>query len=131
MLPVALAFVNRGRWVAVCPFQCGGADIADSDRWVCRECLNGYSGGARPPQPIPLVWPAPADIAAIEAALIVRPLLARNWNLNESIGALLVENVEHGLYDPTTGAVLGDIGADQLRAPALLALAGARLELGA
>lgn len=126
MLPVALAFVNRGRWVAACPFQCGGADIAGADWFICRECLNAGSG-----QRIPLVWPAPEDISAIEAALIVRSLLAQNWNLNETIGALLVENVEHGLYDPTTGQVLGDIGADQLRAPALLALAGARMELGA
>jgi hypothetical protein len=125
--PIALAFVNRGRWLAVCPFQCGGADVADSDRFLCRECLN------RPVDhhPIPLVWPAPADVAAIEAALIPRPVVAQNWNLNETIGCLLAENVEHGLYDPTTGLVAGDIGADQMRAPAVLALAAARLELGA
>lgn len=126
MPPVALAFVNRGRWIAVCPFQCGGADVAGSDRWLCRECLN-----AGTLQALPLVWPAPADVVAIEAALVPRPVLAQNWNLNETIGALLAENVEHGLYDPTTGAVIGDIGADMARAPALLALARARLELGA
>lgn len=125
MPPVALAFVNRGRWVAVCPFQCGGADIAGADWFICRECLNAGTG-----RRIPLVWPAPEDIVAIEAALIPRPLLARNWALNETIGYLLVENVEHGLFDPTTGQVLGDIGADQMRAPALLALTGALLELG-
>ena len=129
MPPVALAFVNRGQWVAVCPFRCGSADIADSERWLCRVCLNAGSMA-----PVPLVWPAPEDIVAIEAALMVRPrdyqCAYLNWNLNENIGALLVENFEHGLYDPTTGQVLGDIGADQMRLPALLALAGARLELG-
>ncbi len=126
MPPVALAFVNRGRWVAVCPFQCGGADIADSEWFVCRGCLNAGSG-----RRIPLVWPAPEDMLAIEAALIPRPSLAQNWALNETIGWLLAENVEHGMFDPITGQIAGDIGADQLRAPALLALAHARLELAA
>lgn len=130
---MALAFVNRGRWVAACPFRCGGADIAEGDRFLCRLCLNAPVGQ----HPVPLVWPAVEDVRAIEAALAVRPtdfgLAAWNWNLDESIGYLLAENVEHGLFDPTTGAVAGDIGADQMRLPGLAALAlavGIRAELG-
>lgn len=114
----AFAYVNHGRWVADCPFGCGGAELALDDRFICRECLNAQASH----RPIPLVWPAPEDVSAIGAALGVRPPANRNWALNESIGALLVENVEHGLFDPQTGAVFGDIGADQSRAPFLLAL---------
>lgn len=124
-MPAAFAYVNHGRWVADCPFGCGGAELAMDDRFICRECRNAEARH----RPIPLVWPAPGDVDAITAVLVVRPILNRNWNLNESIGALLVENVEHGLFDSTTGAVAGDIGADQRRAPFLLSLK--RLELTA
>jgi hypothetical protein len=122
---IAIAFVSEGRWLAACPFRCGGAEVARTDWFVCRECANAANGGRR----IPLVWPAPEDVRAIEAALIVRPPLNRNWLPNESIGALLVENVMAGLYDRETGQVAGDIGADQMRVPALLAVA--QLELTA
>lgn len=111
----AFAYVNHGRWVADCPFGCGGAELAMDDRFTCRECYNA-AGGHRP---IPLVWPAPDDVRAIAAALDVRPVLNRNWNLDESIGALLAENAMHGLFDLETGAVYGDIGADQARVPFL------------
>lgn len=127
MRPLALAYVNRGRWLAACPFSCGGADVADRDWFICRACLNHRVDGHK----VPLVWPSGDDMRAIEAALVVRPLYAQNWEPNESIGALLFENVAHGLFDPTTGAVAGDIGAEQNRLPAIAALAGARLELGA
>ena len=121
----AVAYVNHGRWVADCPFGCGGAELAREEWFICRECLNYGHAGAR----LPLVWPDDEDIRAIEAALVVRPVLNRNWCPNESIGVLLAENVEHGLYDSITGQVYGDIGADQNRVPALAALR--RLELTA
>lgn len=114
----AFAYVNHGRWVADCPFGCGGAELAMDDRFICRECHNAQARH----RPIPLVWPSPEDASAIAAALSVRPLANQNWNLNESIGALLVENVEHGLFDRETGAVFGDIGAEHSRAPFLLSL---------
>lgn len=123
--PVALAFVNHGRWMARCPFRCGAADEVWQGWYICRACLNAAVDGQR----IPLVWPSPFDMAAIEAALAPRPVAFRNWDTTESIGYLLVENVEHGLVDPVTGAIDGDVGADQLRLPGYLALAGARLEL--
>lgn len=125
MQPVAVAFVNHGRWMARCPFACGAADEVWQPWFVCRLCLNVAVDGVR----IPLVWPCPEDMATIEAALAPRPVAARNWEPDESIGHLLCENVEHGLFDPVTGAIAGDIGADQLRLPGHLALARARLEL--
>ena len=121
MPPVALAYANRGRWVALCPFLCGGAHEARDESFLCALCQNGGTG-----RPIALVWPSPEDRKAIEQALAVRPVIAQNWNIDENIWYLLVENVEHGLFDPTTGAVTGDIGADQMRAPALAALSAHR-----
>lgn len=121
MLPVALAYVNRARWVALCPFLCGGAHIAEGDTFLCSLCENGGTGRA-----VSLVWPSAEDRKAIEQALAHRPPIARNWNVNETIGLLLAENVEHGMFDSRTGAITGDIGADQMRAPALAALSGQR-----
>lgn len=124
---MALAYVNRGRWVVRCPFGCGSADVAWTTWFLCRNCLNNATGDK-----VPLAWPSPEDMAAIEAALAPRPVEAQNWELNESIGYLLVENVvDGGLFDPTSGRIAGDVGADQNRLPGLLALAGARAELGA
>lgn len=124
-MPVAVAYVNHGRWVADCPFGCGGAELAREEWFICRECLNYGCAGAR----LALVWPAEEDIGAIEAALVVRPLIHRNWDPIESLGFLLAENVAHGLFDTITGEVAGDIGADQRRFPALASLQ--RLELTA
>lgn len=126
MRPVAFAYVNRGRWLANCPLGCGAATEAEYEWFVCRGCLNAGNDGHR----VPLIWPVPADIVAIEAALAVRPLYARNWELNESIGSLVTENFLYGLFDPVTGAIAGDIGASHNRLPGYLALAGAQLELG-
>lgn len=122
---LAFAYVNHGRWVADCPGGCGGAELAHDDVFMCRECGNVVTRH----RPIALVWPAEEDVRAIEAALVVRPVLNRNWAIDETIGALLAENAMHGLVDSETGHVAGDIGADQGRAPALAALA--RLELSA
>lgn len=111
----AFAYVNHGRWVADCPSGCGGAELARDGEFMCRECLNLGAGR----RPIPLVWPSEDDVRAIEAALVVRAVVNRNWALNESIGALLAENVEHGLFDPRSGAIAGDIGADHATVPLL------------
>ncbi len=119
----ALAYVNRGRWVADCPFRCPGvegtgSELARGDWFICRNCLNAAVDGQR----LPLLWPPAEHVRAIEAALAVRDVDHQNWNLNESIGALMVENVEHGLFDRLTGAVAGDVGCDHAALPALAAL---------
>lgn len=117
--------VNQGRWIVDCP-SCPGAQLAspEVDRFFCVDCLNVAHGG----QWLPVQWPEPQDRDAIEAALLARPAIAnRSWHPGETIGTLLAENVmDGGLYDPDTGAVAGDIGADQQRT---IAPAG-RAELG-
>lgn len=112
---VLLPFVNDGRWIVVCPGRrCGGAQLA-SPRWtrfLCVDCNNVDVGG----QWLSVQWPDDDLIVAGEAALMARPdPKTRNWDpAGETVGALLVENVEPGgLFNPVTGAVAGDIGADQ------------------
>lgn len=112
---ILLPVVNDGRWVVRCPRQrCNGAQLA-SPRWtrfLCVDCNNVEFGG----QWLTVEWPDDELVEAGEAALMARPDPAtRNWDPSgETIGALLVENVEFGgLFDPVTGAVAGNIGADQ------------------
>lgn len=90
---VALAYVNRGRWVASCPFLCGGAHIAEGDAFLCGLCVNGGSD-----QPVALVWPEPAERREIERLLAPRPQVAQNWETGETIDDLAVENVQHGMF---------------------------------
>lgn len=110
--------VYQGAWIVDCP-HCGSAQYAGPDgpghdRFFCIDCLNV----AVDRQWLRVEWPAPADVAAIEAALDARPdFSTRNWDFTETVGRLLAENViEGGLYDAETGAVAGDVGADQHRA---------------
>lgn len=111
--------INHGMWIVDCPnlacnsAQLAGPDGPGHDRFFCVDCLNADVAG----QWIQVDWPSPSDVAAVEAALDARPsLITRNWDHTETIGALLVENVVHGeLYDPVTGEVAGDVGADQGR----------------
>lgn len=118
---IAQAYVNWGRWVADCPFGCPGvpgfgSELALRDWFVCGNCKNAANEGIK----VPLVWPEPEHVRAIESALLPRPIEARNWNVDESIGALLAENVMHGLFDGITGEVYGDIGADQSALPGIV-----------
>lgn len=83
------AFVNKGRWIVVCPL-CGGGEYAWEEGYCyCCSCHNSYMGHKYRR----LVFPE--NRAEIEAALIVRPLANRNWNLGETIEDLLRENQEH------------------------------------
>ena len=109
--------VYEGAWIVDCP-HCGSAQYAGpdgpgADRFFCIDCLNVAVGR----QWLRVEWPSEADVAAIEAALDARPDFAtRNWDHRETIGRLLAENViEGGLYDTETGAVAGDVGAEQNR----------------
>ena len=109
--------VYEGAWIVDCP-HCAGAQFASpegpgADRFFCIDCLNVAYGR----QWLQVEWPSPSDIAAIEAALDARPDFAtRNWDHTETIGALMFENAAlGGLYDTETGAIGGDVGADQGR----------------
>lgn len=81
--PVAQAYVNHGRWIAECPFECGSArQLQPHERlFQCSECKSI----------LPIIWPPDAD--GIWEALNERRLpRTRNWfpeghPLAERIGA--------------------------------------------
>lgn len=111
MVPgVAYARANAGRWVVDCPRQfCGSAlKLNPGDGFRCWEC--GTSAD--------VVWPA--DSAAIEQALMLRPNPGnRNWVPGESVLDLLLENLRHGIAlvtSPELGASASpfvlDVGSD-------------------
>lgn len=119
--------VDDGRWIVKCP-HCGGAQLASPDwrRFLCVDCANVAFGGRW----LAVEWPSEDLVAAGEALLAARPDVAtRNWDpTKESVGALKAENVIFGaLFDPTTGAVFGDLGADE---SALMIPGGEVPELG-
>lgn len=83
------AFVNKGRWIVVCP-KCGGGEYAwEEGYYFCCSCLNSYMGHRFRR----LVFPK--DRAKIEELLVVRPLANRNWNLTDTLADLKRENKEH------------------------------------
>lgn len=93
-LVVAYAEVNHGRWIVPCPFPgCGSAQLAprDDPRFCCGECLNAAVGGAW----VAVEWPA--DAAAIEAVLELRPTPAASWSPTETVADLVAENAAHGI----------------------------------
>lgn len=103
--------VNDGRWIVQCP-HCGGAQLASPawERFLCADCANSAFGGRW----LGVEWPDEALVAAGEAALVARPIANRNWDpVTETIGALLAENVIHGLVDIEARTAAGDIGASQ------------------
>jgi len=104
--------VNDGRWIVQCP-SCGGAQLASPawSRFLCCDCANVAFGGRW----LGVEWPDEGLVAAGEAALGARPAVAtRNWDpVSETIGALLAENVMHGLVDADARTAAGDIGAPQ------------------
>lgn len=106
--------VLGGRWLVMCPDPaCNGAQLAcpECPQFFCVDCLNALARG----MVLPVRWPDAEAVHAIESALDARPdLLTRNWRPDETVGALLAENVIFGgLYDAQTGEVAGDIGCDQ------------------
>lgn len=75
--PVAEAYVNHGRWMVNCPFGCRSAQHASrgDHRFFCIECDSGGTSSW-----VRVNWPDEAELAAIEAALGVRPQIpTRNW----------------------------------------------------
>jgi hypothetical protein len=93
--PPAVAYINLNRLAADCPDGCGAGALVWRDGphvFMCPQCLNGAIGYR---------WRRvvlPDDLAAIEAALLARPLPQnRNWSPGEAIDDLLRENAEHGV----------------------------------
>jgi ribosomal protein L37AE/L43A len=89
--PAAVVVVNKGRWIARCPF-CRGAELAArlDERFLCGSCRNKAAGGRW----IRAVLPANAE--RIEEVLMARPDIEnRNWETYETVEDLVAENVEH------------------------------------
>jgi len=90
-LEPVLAFVNKGRWIVVCP-KCGGGEYAwEEGYYFCCSCLNSYMGHKFRR----LVFPK--ERVKIEELLIVRPLGNRNWFPQETLAGLKRENEEHAV----------------------------------
>jgi hypothetical protein len=95
-MPVAEAYVNHGRWMVDCPWGCRSAQHASKSdhRFFCVECDSGATKAW-----CHVTWPSDLEVAAIEAALGLRPdVTKRNW-LTPAMRA------EYGL-DPETAADL-------------------------
>lgn len=94
------AYVNWSRWMVDCP--CGGAQVISPDdpRFFCIHCFNGGDGWW------PVVWPEPAERAAIETLLNRRPdPHTRNWQPGESVEQLQGENLQHGIDAEVDGYI--------------------------
>lgn len=93
------AFLNWGRWKVQCPSQvCLGACLLEPGQTAaicqCRDqgvCQHGPICATI----IEVAWPA--EIAAIEEAVSVRPLQNRNWYPHESVADLHQENADYGV----------------------------------
>jgi hypothetical protein len=93
--PKVNARVNRGRWLADCPF-CTGAELVlgDDAVFMCLSCGNQESGGKF----LLVKFPTSGDVPEIEAALMKRPERFRNWTPGlESLDDLIAENRAHGI----------------------------------
>lgn len=90
----AAARVNHGRWSVWCPFGCMSSQYASftDRRMFCIEC-DGHQG-----RWVMVVWPDDLTVAAIEAALMLRPKESdRNWEPGETVRDLLEENQRMGV----------------------------------
>lgn len=82
------AYVNHGRWIVKC--KCGGAEKAwEEGLFMCLSCLNS----SHKHQYRKAIFPRTR--AKIEALLIQRPLINRNWIPGETLTQLKKENKEH------------------------------------
>ena len=124
---VAAAFLNHGRWCALCPRAgCSNAEQRgrcddettgglDAEQFYCRVSHGGCGLTCA------VDWPY--RIAEIEALVMARPIPAtRNWRPGEDLLDLLGENIEHGIVP--TGAIEG--GPSR----ALLAIVGDEVQAG-
>ncbi len=81
------AYVNHNRWLIAC--ECGAGNYADPTMATayCLGCGAVHTS---------VVFPA--NVAALEAALIERPVPeTRNWTTGETTVSLAAENVAHGI----------------------------------
>lgn len=98
-VPMVIAYINHGRWVADCPGWCGNAlVVSQADPYfICSECGSVENGGR---------WYLvvfPDEKNEIEEALLRRPerdgfrAWSRNWHPGESVERLKFENADMGV----------------------------------
>jgi hypothetical protein len=93
------AEINHGVWIARCPCRTPGDPAPGCIVWTaaplgwCVRCGNETAGWRWRR----ILLPGPDERAAIEAALVVRPVEHRNWTPGETVAELLAENAVHGL----------------------------------
>lgn len=91
---VTRARVDKGRWLADCPFCPSAQHVSKADRrFFCCDCLMAPIDGAM----IEVLWPSHDEIVEIERLLGLRKATARDWQPNESLNQLANENTEHGV----------------------------------
>ena len=87
-VPLA-AYVNHNRWLVDCPCGSGAAVDVEADPPVARCYEDGV---------VHTQVTLPPDRAAIDAALLRRPLAAtRHWHPGETVAELHAENAAHGV----------------------------------
>ena len=86
------ALVNRGRWIARCPFCSSAAYVTPADpRFFCCDCSCEQVGIAW----LRVVFPD--DWREIDSVLSDRPgVLTRNWSPGETLTELRVESLAGG-----------------------------------
>jgi hypothetical protein len=100
---IAHPYVSWGRWVAACPRSgCPNAEHFGADPFT--QHVGGLAEAsfrcAHCTLECAVQWPP--ERQAISALLNARTVPAtRNWQVGESVEALLAENIEHGLLSAT------------------------------
>ena len=86
--PPLKARVNHGRWIVDC--ECNSAELAfDEGLFMCQTCWNAaHSNQLRR-------FVFPGNRLKIEAILMMRPDLNRNWYVGETLTKLEAENKAH------------------------------------
>lgn len=85
------ACANWGRWVSRCS-RCPSAMTLDPgcSAFTCRECDAVTE----------VRWPTDAMIEGVERLLMMRPdVTTRNWEPDETLVDLMVDNASHGIFD--------------------------------
>lgn len=86
------AWIGRSFWRVDCPY-CREAVVAEPGQpFFCPNCLMVSNGGMA----MEVIFPP--ERADIERLLLLRPIPEnRNWLPGESVGHLIIENIEHGI----------------------------------
>lgn len=83
-----IAEVNHGRWIVVC--ECGGAEkMWEEGVFMCMSCMNARHKH----QYRKAIFPKARK--RIEALLLRRPVINRNWSVGETLAQLQSENEQH------------------------------------